>query len=539
MKKKSHRKSSTAELRGGKRRTSPWISGLLVAGIGALCLMPSTRVEASSELDRLYAIETVGFVRAWDNMDGLFTDYVATAYREYFSKQSRFILQDLSKADALLVNSKMDYRKLVEDPKVLSQISRSMRSESIIRTKVVKEGPRYRIVMDWLHAPKMDLIATETFYLEEPKGGKPIGSGDLTADFGKALDRMIDKLPFKAHVTGRDDDSITVNIGENARLKKGDVLVLATLEQVKKHPLLNSIVDWHLVTTGQAVVDQTDEGIAFCKVVEEEPGRHVARYQKVVKIIPKEIPAAPPLIVEEEDERMAQIQTTPTLGWATASLWIGEFNRQYSSEATGTTVGKRGGGLFFGGRAEGQLWLTREWFAEVGTGFGMSSYDQLDIETGVGTPSVGATANSFMFRIGGGYTYYTTGELFGPKGWVKLGFQTLSYNLPVNSTESTGPVGFSGLFLGIGGELPIRHKYGVLLSLDAGFLTGVSESGFTSGSGRGATDFRFFVGGYYRFAPRITLRAGLDVIINGADFSNGTTLTHRIITFAPAALYYF
>ena len=35
-----------------------------------------------------------------------------------------------------------------------------------------------------------------------------------------------------------------------------------------------------------------------------------------------------------------------------------------------------------------------------------------------------------------GYTYYTTGDLFGPKAWVKLGFQTTSYNLPISDTES-------------------------------------------------------------------------------------------------------
>ena len=97
-------------------------------------------------------------------------DYVANAYKNFFSHQSRFVLQDLSKADALLGKSKLPYYKVIDDADVLNQIARSMRSESIIRTKIYKEGTRYRFVIDWLHAVRMELIASETVVIEEQRG---------------------------------------------------------------------------------------------------------------------------------------------------------------------------------------------------------------------------------------------------------------------------------------------------------------------------------------------------------------------------------
>src|SRR4051812_30100064 len=94
-----------------------------------LLLLFAAPARASSELDRAYALETVGFLRAWDNVDGLFADYVGAAYKDYFARQSRFVLQDLSRADYVLNKSKLPYNKVIEDHEILTQLARSMRSE--------------------------------------------------------------------------------------------------------------------------------------------------------------------------------------------------------------------------------------------------------------------------------------------------------------------------------------------------------------------------------------------------------------------------
>ena len=88
-------------------------------------LFEAPLARATAELDKLYSLETVGFLKSWDNVDGLFSEYVAAAYKEYFDGQSRFVLQDVSKSDALLTRAKISYGDLIEDREVLAQLTRS------------------------------------------------------------------------------------------------------------------------------------------------------------------------------------------------------------------------------------------------------------------------------------------------------------------------------------------------------------------------------------------------------------------------------
>ena len=80
---------------------------------------------------------------------------LAESYENYFAKNQRFRIQNMSKANAILTGTKIGYRKIIHDDRVLERVARKMRVESILRTKIYKEGPKYRFVIDWLHSPKM------------------------------------------------------------------------------------------------------------------------------------------------------------------------------------------------------------------------------------------------------------------------------------------------------------------------------------------------------------------------------------------------
>ncbi len=509
---------------------------------GSLAGAPSAR--ASQELDRKYSLESVGFLRSWDNVDGLFSEYVSQAYKDYFSKQSRFTLQDVTKADALLAKSKIPYNRLLEDKRILTQISRSLRAETIIRTKVQKEGPQYRFSLDYLHAPEMDIMSSESFVLKDTSGGEgaTTGFGDLKGELAKALDAMIARVPFKGHVTGRDNSSVTVNIGTNAGLKPGDTLVVATLDEVKKHPLLHAIVDWRLSQIGKLEVVQVDGGIAFCKVTEEEPGRQITRYQKIVQVIPKPIETVAEATVQTEEKPAAEAQ--PTMGWISGGLWMGSFTRQFSTDATGT-AGLSGGGFLTGVKADGQLWLTRAFFVEGGLGYGFWGYGQHDIATGTETKASGVSGNAFHLRADLGYRLLMSGDVFGPNGYLKIGYTSTSYQLPVNTTtEDTSPMSFHAIFIGVGGDVPIRSEFGLQLDLDFGVFPGSSQTGLSLGDTSSSTVVEFYLGGYYRLNTRMTVRAGIDVMAHDADFGastsgTGSSISQRIFSFAPALMYYF
>lgn len=505
----------------------------VLASAGVATLVPS-RAHALADLDRKYALETIGYLRAWDNVDGLFAEYVASAYREYFSHETRFVLNDLSKADSLLTGSKLPYARVIEDNDVLAQLARTTRTQSLIRTKIQKEGPRYRVSVAWLHSPTMDVLGRDEFFLEDRKGGAGFSFDEIRGELQRSLDRTLGKLPFKGMVTGRDNSSLTINLGSGSGVKVGDTLVIGTIDEAKRHPLLREIVDWRMSATGKAVVEQTEEGLAFARVTEEESGRAINRFQKVLQVLP--VPANASPAIHDEKEVPATLDDPPTLGWAAASLGFGSYSRQFSSLTS--TDSRKGSGLAVTLAGEGQLWLTREWFGEMKLGYGFWGYSQDSVATGEQTLS-GASGSLFQFKIAGGYHYLITGDFFGPKGWVKFGIRSNSYKLPVNTAEFTTSSGFTAPFLGLGADIPLRGPYGLLLDLEFGLITSGSETGEPNGAVNSASDVGIRVGGYWHLKPRMTLRAVFEIQGNTADFATGSSLSQKVLTFTPALVYYF
>lgn len=510
-------------------------ASLVLLALAQSLLQFSVPANASMDLDRQYALETVGFLRSSDNVDGLFSDYVLSAYREYFADKSRFVVQDLSKADSVLISSKIPYAKVIDDAEVLAQLARTTRSQTLIRTKIRKEGGNYRFTQEWLHSPKMDLLAVNSFVLAEPGSGRAMGLGDVKSELQKGLSALLSRVPFQATLTGRDGESVTVNVGANSGIRPGDALAVSTLDEIKTHPITREIVQWRLTPVGKVEIDQVEDAIAFGRVIEEEQGRQLARYQKVVQVFPAARADKPVVIDEVREEREKLAQELPKVGWISGGPWLGNFSRELTSASR---TGQSGAGTVFGARADGQVWLNREWFTEIGLSFGYWSYSQKSLPAGTANLS-GVTGTVLQTKLGLGYSYSITENFFGPKGWIKGGFRSTAYSLPINATYLTAPISFKTLVLGVGGDLPLRGGYGALLALDFGLFPGATQTGLAStGAPTSATDVSFFIGGYFRPSPRMTLRAGVDVSSQGAGF-RASELSQKTVSFAPSLLYYF
>lgn len=521
----------------------------LVNAVIALFAVFSTFAHASTELDRMYSLERVGVLKSWDNVDGVFQDYLARAYQSYFSSSSRFAVQDLSKADDVLAKSKLPYSKIVEDPEILGQLARAARAETLLRTRVYKETGRYRFFVEWIHSPTMEIIASETGYLEEgQKRRLHLNDADMKVFTKKLLDQLIAKVPFLGQVTGRDQKIVTVNMGMNSGLNEGDALYIATLREVKKHPLLKTIEAWETQPTGVAEVQEIDEGLAFATVVEESKANPIAKYQKVIRVerkkkLEEERPRDPSVMGQSEEgenggqKKPVRYEYQPKIGWAAIGPWLGSMARDFTQSGGG---GRKGGGFTLGGRAEGQLWLTREFFANATLGYGMWNHSQTDALTGASATSGSTTGNLTLFKIGGGYSYFVNpNDFFGPKGWIKLNYQRQSYSLPINTSEFLATTTLNALALGLGGDLPIREGWGLMTNIDFGLLTGAEATDLGQGAVNGTTQIAFQFGLYYRVEPNLTLKLGLDVWGDSVEFVNGSTVSHRVIALSPSIVFYF
>ncbi len=483
--------------------------------------------QAGTELDRRYALESVGYLRAWDNVDGLFKDYVDRAYQEFFKNQSRFRIRDLKQADSILNRSKISYRSLIDDSKILAQVARKMRADSLVRTRVYKEGPHYRFVLEWLHSPKMNVLSKHSFISDDGT----LGSSELDKKLKEGLRHMIAKVPFLGQVTGRDHDWVTINIGKNSGIRKGDVLVISTLQEAKIHPLLKQVVDWKFTKTGQIVIETVEDRLGFGKVRKEEPSQQISRYQKITKLIKRESFQSDHIKVEKNSDTDFDENFKPTIGFGEFGLWLGNVSRSYSS---GTTTAS-GGGILLGFKADTQLWLTGNIWANLVFGYGFYSYSQA--LNGGSSASIG---NGSITRVdlSMAYAFWLGRDFYGPKITTKFGYHKTSYGIPSSSTNFTGGTNVGSVYFGLGGELPLRGRYGILMNLELGLINSGQQLGFSAGSATNVTDVNFFIGGYYRWKKRMHIRVGLEVFSQGIEFSSTSEVTQRSVIFAPSLLYY-
>lgn len=515
---------------------------------------------ASIVMDRQYSLESIGVLKSADNSDGVMAEPVSNAYRDYFAHQSRFVLSDLSKADSILQDSKIPYARVVEDLEVLGQVSRSTQSDSLLRTRVTQRNQQYFFLMEWLHSPQMELIAREEFeFGESEEGHAPsmesnvapnvaMDTKKLSAALRTHLEKLFARIPFSGRVTGRDQATVTINLGtEDDRVGPGDILTLGTIEEVKKHPLLKQIVEWKTAPTGKVVVEQVDQNMAFCKIVEEAPGKEISRYQKMLAVErvgshlsahsePSVSSGHPNAFGSSSQAELTERKNTD-LGWLSAGVTSGTFSRDFSNGTTSHS----GGGLALGGKIEGQLWLTRNWFAEAELRYGFWGYAQKDLSTGINSPvttngGVSGSLNDFNFNVG--YSHLLTPSFFGPKAWLKLGYRATSFSFPVSLTENTGPASFGSLALGVGGHLPLRNGWGFTTNAHFGLISSVAQEWVTLPP-LGASYFSFMIGGDYRISQNLQVRAALEYASWGANYSSGTSLSQKTVTIAPTLLYYF
>ncbi|MCC7440103.1 MAG: hypothetical protein IT285_00630 [Bdellovibrionales bacterium] len=496
-----------------------------IAGVG--------HARADATLDRKYALERISFLPSWDNVDGLFRPYVEEATAEYFKGHPRFALMDASKARDILLDSKLDYRALLDDPAVLGHAARAVRAESLVRTRVLKEGPKYRVTMDWLHAPRMEILASATVEIKDPAVGQTLSPDDLKSELKHGLDLLVGKLPFLAHVTGRDGDVVTVNAGRVAGIGKGDRLTVDTLEEVKVHPILHSVADWRLERVGLLEVESVDGGMAFCKVVEEETGRQISRFQKVTKVSHPPADRGAPSEADPSDGEPPV--GPPRLGWIEAGPLFGSVVRSVSTDARSA----EGTAFLLGGQMDSQVWLNRQFFGELAIAFGGHGYSQEDLAPTSGANAVESDGTMLGWKFGLGYTYLLSGDFYGPKGWAKIGYRSTSFEMPSSLADFTGSLSVGGLYFGVGGDLPVRAGWGATVNFEIGVLNGATLAGYTALPAEGATSVRFSLGAYYLIGPRMALKGTVQVISIGAEFGEDGDVSQRVIGFSPALVYFF
>jgi hypothetical protein len=96
--------------------------------------------QTSGDLDRQFRLENVGVLKAVDNVDGFFSEYVSNAFERYISNSGRLVWVDLRTTESAFKRTKLPYEKAVYDSEILKQLALSTHSDHLVRTLIQKVG---------------------------------------------------------------------------------------------------------------------------------------------------------------------------------------------------------------------------------------------------------------------------------------------------------------------------------------------------------------------------------------------------------------
>jgi len=488
--------------------------GFSLSGLAAVLAVNTcvVRVQAAeTDPNQLIAFKRIYVEPIQDNIDGAFKEPVLQSYKDVFERNPRFELANEAQS-----------------------------ADSILRSSIKKKATGIDVELSLLLAATGEIYSTEKTTIAPDKSGRETGEA-----IKGLLKTVLKRIPFYGTVTGRDASNLTFDIGAAHGLQKGDVIQISRIDNIKRHPLLKSIVDMQLVPVGNASVDSVEDMISFGHVQSEIPGERIQRLSKITAIEARAVLETDKKPRQTDAHGVSQIEEIeedsdrPQIGF----LSIGGLLSGFSSTSARNNGAESFSGSAFnpGFRLGTEIWLTKHWFADLQIGYTGMSFTQKDDNSTAEVTTEGQGGNTKQFGINGGYRILPTDSIYGPQAFLKLGYYSFSWDIPARPSVLQGSKSYSAINLGIGGVLPIgNHQKGLNANVNILLFPSLSEEGFNTGGSPSGSGAGFYIGGYYYLSPSISLRGGILFEFYSGDFEDGRSSTNqKVIGFLPSIQYYF
>jgi hypothetical protein len=354
---------------------------------------------------------------------------------------------------------------------------------------VVLGSKNAQVDLRWYSVSDGQPLYFESLYLPA-SSGTPDQDNERKRRLRAWLKDMWDRIPGQGYVVKRDIKTLDVEGAVNEGLKAGDEVSILRLKDIKRHPVLKTLVGFESGQTGTATITALGKPISKARVDYEsdldpirEGDRYVLKPRAATPVVADK-PAAPgetPLVQDLNlfgDARIFDISPRVGVGFLS-----------YEERTQAQVYKLKSMSFSYGLRAD--LHLTSSWFASF-------QYDQ---GTGkFGTPPTDYAANevksgwSYSHIFSGyrmplaDYTGATDTELHFFGGYSRLGFKAEQLAAAVAPSPKT----YSGLDFGVALNIPLQKSW----IADVGFTRVLGaflrEEGVTSGSSSSDSSWTFW-----------------------------------------------
>ncbi len=470
--------------------------------------------------DSHLTLKTLTVAPAYDNVGGI---YQTTAENELIELISKDQFWAFSKFEWPVNIKKIEKRidTVVEQPQTVLNILSASKANGLIVTIITKSAQGMNIHLS-LYTEDKGLQLIELSH-QDPTTFEIAKFKDIIKEL---YTQLKNKLPYKAFITSRRGNQITINAGANANLKTGDKLSVAQIIKINRHPKLKFMTGVEKEITGQIVLTKVEEFSSFGEIVFEKEGGVIEKNSKLLPpdFVQYQITEKLPEISGASSEKSApeewKPQATPQFGKLTI---LGGFSDYKLSSILSSSAAVNSGNSFAPTFLLGaELWVTSEYFARI-------SLKQLFFKGN--NALVGSTPDSLNFSVNNmdllfGYKYSLNGNFWGPSFTGALGYLSESTKLTDTTPTAFSSFESSGLQIQVGGYFPVTEKSDIGIGLDAKFLLTqrLSESPLDSGSSSPSQN-QFDIYGNYMYTSNINLKAEIIFSSINAGFNGAGNRT--------------
>jgi hypothetical protein len=355
------------------------------------------------------------------------------------------------------------------------------------------------------------------------------------------LKEMWDRIPGQGYVVKRDISSLEIEGAVSEGLKVGDVVSLHRLKDIRRHPVLKTLVGFDSTQTGTAVVTSLGKPFSKARVDYEsdlDPIREGDRYLLKPKppaalVTTPESPVVTPevtSVVPDLFDGARLFDISPRVGFGFLSY----------EERTSAKVFKLKT-LSFSYGLKADLHLTSSWY-------GSFQFDQGTGKYGTPPSEYGATEMasgwSYMHVFSGyrmplsDYAGDTDTELNFFGGYSRFGFKAEELSAAVAPSAKT----YSGLDFGVSLNIPIQAKWVAEVGFTRVLGAFLKEESLTSGSSSTDTSWSFWTKLRILAAERSEFGGAYEVYQGSSNFEGtGTRTTPAIsakVSAQRSAIYY-
>lgn len=471
--------------------------------------------------DANLTLRSLAVAPAYDNVGGIYRAAAEKELTDLISKDQFWAIAEFHWPQ----NFSKDQQRvdvIAENPKLIQQILQASQANGLLSAIITKSSQGININLI-LYTQDNGLPLLQLSY-QDPTTFEIGKFKEILSDLYTQLKQ---KLPYKALITSRRGNKVTINAGLNANLKMNDQLSVVQILKINRHPKLKFMTGVEKEIIGQIKLTKVEEFSSFAEITFEKEAGVIEKNTKLLATENINYQSANGNAAENangaSNDTAAEWkpQSAPQFGKITALGGFSDY--KLSTVLTGGSSYDTGNKFAPSFLLAADLWVTPEYFLNIS--LQQMYFSGLNSLTGSFPGTLNFVVNNTDLLFG--YKYALNGNFWGPSLTAGLGYRSQSTAMSDSSPVAFSSLTTTGLELQVGGYFPVTEANDIGLGLQTEFMitSTLSESPVDSGSAS-PTLSRFSFYGNYLYSTNVNLKAEMIFSTLNSSFSGSGSRTN-------------